>query len=182
MAVAEPRDDLINNLRCLAAIHAVGLLDSRRIPPLATWLLSHGLDARLIVELAGMDLEPFLAIDASELFDEALFALSVLPFERRDEVRIALAAASAVHLDQRLNAENMMAIGVHLAVRYDYVDDVMGLVGLQDEWEGAWGRPHDAITTEVREIALDALRRAPEVLACNPEVLNIALRAEAAPQ
>lgn len=170
------------NARCLGAIHAAGLLDSQRIPPLATWFLSHGLETPLIAELAGMDLQPFSSMDASELFDEALLALSILPLERADEVRVVLGAASSIHLDGGLGTENLMAVGVHLAIRYDYAHDVMGLYGLQDEWEGGWGRSHDAIALEVGEIALEALRRAPEVRACDQEVLKIALQAKSAPE
>ena len=180
MAMPEPpKDEAITNLRCLGALHAAGLLDSRRIPQIATWLLARGLETPEIVTLAGMDLAPFLPIDASELFDLTLVSLSVLPFERADEVRVALGAAAAVHLDGGLGPENLMAIGGRLAAQYDYPDDVMGLYGLEDEWQGGWGRTREAIVTEVREIAMEALRRSPEVRACDPELLSLALSAVA---
>ena len=154
------------------------LLDAVRIPALVTWLLARGLETPLLIQLAGMDLKPFLEIDASELFHELLVELAVLPFERPDEVRVALGAASAVFLDEGLTIVELMKIGEQLAPRYDYPRAATHLGALGEEWEGGWFRTKDVIEREVKEMAMEALRESPEALACDPEFLRLALSSE----
>ena len=132
----------------------------------------------MIVKLAGLDLQPFFSIDAAELFDEALQHLPIEAPSREEQLRLALGAVSRLHLDGHLQTRQMLSIGSRLAVQNDYASEpkgVMELYGLEDEWEGSWGRTKPEIEADVRAIAQEVVDGSPDLLHADIEFLKQAL-------
>lgn len=170
------RSELLNHVVCLRATKSAGILDARRLPRLATWLLEHGLDMPSIVDLAGLDLAPFFSIDASEMFDRVVEELGMEASDLANELRIALAMAGQAHLEGHVSAERLLAIGVQLTTENNFPDEPDGLMQLYllaDEWLGEWGRGRDAILLDIRSLAQDAVANSPESQAMDPAFLAL---------
>jgi len=137
---------------------AFGILRSDCLPALATDLLVAGVDTPSLRELAGIDLGPFDARDAADLFDRVVGEAQVSSHSRAEAVGRAAQVLAVVALDDQrpigptLRWFNRMT----LTARYQVDDDVMYLFGVADEWGAGWGRSDDEIRIDVEQ-ALERL-------------------------
>ena len=169
--------DIGANLACAIALHRTGLLEGTRLPSLATWLLSNGLESESIVKLASLDLQPFFSIDAQELFDDVIIELR--PDEPREDILVtSIGCVCRLILNGDLDSPAAMSIGSRLATTNDYPSSpsgIMDLYSLEDEWGAGWGRGREQITADIREIARENLEPSEVATAADIEFLRMAL-------
>lgn len=131
-----------------------GVLLPEHLPRIATELLTCGADTPALRRLAGLDLGPFDPRDALELFWDVLLDLGI---DDGQDAAVGVAArllgtAAQVH---RLSTGDVLRRFYRLAVAADYPNDheaVMRLYGLDDEWNGGWGRTREQIESEVSAV------------------------------
>jgi hypothetical protein len=119
----------------------------------AEWIVQ-GYDGQRLVHLAGEHGDDVLTI--KEMLPDVFAEVSVqLPTKSEAAKRAFDHVASMCregHIDERAVAEMVS----HIVAAADYEESLYrlplgGLYGLDDEWDGGWGRPEEALRAEVRE-------------------------------
>jgi hypothetical protein len=134
-----------------------GVITSEHLVDTATQALVDGLDSPSLRELAGVRAAD-APYDAPELAVRALEELGLKPSdEHRARQTLACGLARRVvhgEDDEFRGAAQLWRIFM-TAERYP--DYAAQLIGLEDEWEGSWGRTPDQLRAEIRTIAAHIL-------------------------
>lgn len=157
------REELSEVLADVDASLWAGVILPGVLPEVATQLVADGADTPALRSLAGLDLGPFDPRDARDVFIEACEQIGVEVEPISDRVgRAACVLASALLDDQITEREGTRGF-YRLAVAAEYPDDplVMSLYGMDDEWDGGWGRTAAELAQNVRAMAAQILERRP---------------------
>lgn len=164
-----------DELECWAAIDVVSLTDRRWYPHLATWLLSEGEDSDVLVELAGLDLEPFHPADARDLLAALMREQHVSLPESEPALGCALAVVARLFLADQVQLQQLLRLSTHAYTACCYPagpDEVLVFYGLDDEWDGGWGRSRKDMRSEARQTSSRLLERHPTVAHANFDFLD----------
>jgi hypothetical protein len=112
MAAEENGPGLIPRLdadfRCAMALHRSGVLDDRRLPEVATSLLTRGDERPRLVDLASLDMTPFFSIDAAELFEEIVERCGEPTMSDTEALIVTLGILARLHLNGEIPVERML--------------------------------------------------------------------------
>jgi hypothetical protein len=153
----------------VAAWLSLGLVDVRRLPWWAAEWLAEGLDGEALRTLAGLSADDPPAIH--HVLVEAL-AEAGLPATLSD---VQAAGIAFMDLALRWEANRLSEVGVIRAVeqilaKVTYNADVIELplgqlYGLDDEWDGGWGRTQSELGSIVQRACRDQLGVPPQPMA-----------------
>ena len=134
-----------------------GVITSEHMVEAATQALVDGLDSPSLRELAGVRVDD-APYEAPDLCARALEELGLTPADEH-EARKALARSIARRIidgevDEFQDAGQLWRVFMTAA---RYPEFAGSLIGLEDEWEGGWGRDRGELRREVRTVAREIL-------------------------
>jgi len=151
------RMDFNGDLSVAYALWQRGVAPSEDLVDTATWALVDGLDSPSLRALAGVSIAD-APYEAPSLCEATLRELGLKPANEHKALRL-LACATARRI---VNGDEPEFRGASRLWRIfmgaDHYPEFAGhLIGLEDEWEGGWGRTEDHLRDEVRSTARDLL-------------------------
>ncbi len=131
----------------------LGLLATDRIPLWAAHWLVAGYDGDALAELAGLHRDDGQEI--RDLLGRALAECGATEIDIRAAAATAFDAIAALQVAGRVR-ERWVVDMVAGIVHPDYEDSVIALplgrlAGVDDEWDGGWGRDEETLREEVRQ-------------------------------
>ena len=137
----------------VAAWFIVGRLDPASVPTWAAWWLVQGQDGEALRELAGLPGEdPY---DVRDLLPSALADTGVSLPTPAEAVRLAFEHEAKACLAGKKDERTVARFVEDVYIDTDYaswvLDEPLGAIyGVDDEWEGRWGRHEDELREAVR--------------------------------
>ncbi|MGH8990998.1 MAG: hypothetical protein ACRDZ7_05660 [Acidimicrobiia bacterium] len=152
MAQQSEPDDLPSP-SLVAAWLVVDRLDPASVPTSAAWWLVQGHDGEALRQLAGLSgQDPW---DVRELLPSALADIGVALPTPAEAVRLAFEHEAKACLAGKVDERTVARFVENVYIDSDYaswvLDEPLGeIYGVDDEWEGRWGRLEDDLRKAVR--------------------------------
>lgn len=152
--------------RLVAAWLKIDALASEWVPLWTAHWLADGLDGEALRMLAGMD-----GSDSREVRDILPAALNdgetSVPDDLHTAVNTVYGDLAARYLAGEMDTERLIAQVEHLMATTSWDDATFepplgSLYGLQDEWEGNWGRPRAELTALTRQTCQQQVAHSPQ--------------------
>lgn len=146
----------------IAVWFVLGTLATERTPWWAAQWLAEGHDGVALRELAGLNGKDPHAV--RDLLPAALAEVgAVLPPTRVAAATEAFRDLAEMHLSRRTDAQWVVQRVEQILVQTEYDDELFSqplghLYGLDDEWEGGWGRTQVELKAEVEAKCSEQLR------------------------
>jgi hypothetical protein len=136
-------------------------LDTTAVPQWAAWWIIDGHDGPAVVELAGLDGKH--PLDVRDATAAALEEIGIPEPSLIDAVRLAFDDKAQKCLTGRLDELDLAGWVEHVYIRSDYNDGVLAqplgeTYGIDDEWQGKWGRLEPDLRLAVRDACVAQLR------------------------
>jgi hypothetical protein len=144
----------------VAAWKVLKRLDPARVPTWAAWWIVQGHDGDVVCQLAGLSgQDPY---DVHDLLPLALSEMGVLEPSLAQAVQLAFDHEAKVCLagevDERTVARFVEDVYIDAGYPTFVLDEPLGeICGVDDEWEGGWGRQEDGLRRAVRTACLAQL-------------------------
>lgn len=145
----------------VAARFVLGIAATERIPWWAAQWLADGHDGPALRELAGLDGRDPHAVN--DLVPAAMAEMGVdVPTTTAAATGEEFRHAAELHLSGQASARWVAQQVEQIVPRADYSDDVLDLplgrlYGIEDEWEGGWGRTVEELSAEIHAKCVDQL-------------------------
>jgi len=149
----QPVPDDLPSPSLVAAWLVLDRLDPAAVPTWAAWWLVQGHDGEALRKLAGLPgRDPF---DVRDDLPPALADVGVELPTPADAVRLAFEHQAEACLAGKLDERTVARFAEDVYVDTDYaswvLDEPLGAIyGIDDEWEGRWGRAEDELRRSVR--------------------------------